>query len=372
MTAKKPSKETRDAKKAAAAERLADSLYADLSFRWCRAAEYQWVKLPVSVPKTERREGEDPGEWHKRLLLELKAGKREGEEMHEWREKLAIQPVGPQKAYLPLKGEGLYVEFANTEPSESGIQKFAAKWGCLLINWQNERAPQAELLEVWRNCIKEMNTVSRVWEACKSENTAVLREHIRWQTKPPVGNNGEPVTWLGTGWIFDIWCWPRDLGNFGEHTIDESDHVGIKDKTDIVGAAKRFLQRWIYNRLEAYGSPANVLWHPKHNRYIIGIKPRTLLGAIWWQFARAFTGGIEVRYCKSARCQKPLEISRDDVGSGFRPNKQFCNNACSQNHHRDRVKKANRLKKDGYTIQEIAKQMYIEPDEVKQLLKAKR
>jgi hypothetical protein len=92
-------------------------------------------------------------------------------------------------------------------------------------------------------------------------------------------------------------------------------------------------------------------WDRRRGRPVMGLTPRSLLGAMWLQFAQQVTGQASHRPCKV--CGKWLTLSKDDYG--FRSDREFCSAACRQKDYRAKIKEARRLKAEGQTVRQIAK-----------------
>ncbi len=87
--------------------------------------------------------------------------------------------------------------------------------------------------------------------------------------------------------------------------------------------AMRLVQKWINNGLDG-DACMSVLRHPVRNVYVLRVRPRTLLGCMWWQFARAFAGDVQYAACRV--CGKPLERGTE----AFMLTRVFCTPACKQ------------------------------------------
>lgn len=81
------------------------------------------------------------------------------------------------------------------------------------------------------------------------------------------------------------------------------------------------------------------------------MRPKTLLGAAWWQVARLLAGQSTTRLCTV--CGKPIELSRDETGS--RVDREFCSAGCKAKNYRARVREAKRLRDEGKTVRQIAR-----------------
>ena len=101
--------------------------------------------------------------------------------------------------------------------------------------------------------------------------------------------------------------------------------------------AMLLVQRWINNGLDG-DATMRVLRHPVRDDYVLRVRPRTLLGCMWWQFAGAFTREMRIAECRV--CRTPLELGPE----AFMSTREFCSQACKQKDHRARVKTGQRAK----------------------------
>jgi hypothetical protein len=95
--------------------------------------------------------------------------------------------------------------------------------------------------------------------------------------------------------------------------------------------------------------------------------PRTLLDALWLQFAHSVLGNRIPRQCK---CGRYFETSPGTRGRSA--NKIFCKPACKLKDYRRRMDLALRLKAEGKKLEDIAKETGTELKTVRNWLKHRK
>ncbi len=327
---------SRKAKRQADEKRLTDSIYDDISFRWrVRKSGHQWIKTKPANPHAGR-------EYYLLLTDNSAPG-----QVYEWSE------------YSPLKREWLFQEFAEIPQTEDGIRAFADEWGLLggkadldnpseaaLLHPQDSGGAmiKGEMFEFWRGSIREMNRAVRLWKWVRLGQLESLRKFVYWREA------GEHNI---AGWVFHEEHPERSskFPNFVPSTgsfLDPEEYPELT-RDCLAAASLRFVQRWVNKHLEIRCSP-RVLWHVDRKEYVVRMMPHDLLGAFWWQFARAFTGETKPRLCRM--CGRLMQIGRGRFG--FNESRVFCSAACRQKDHRARVNEAKRLRNEGLGLKAIA------------------
>ena len=82
----------------------------------------------------------------------------------------------------------------------------------------------------------------------------------------------------------------------------------------------------------------------------LSLAPRSLLAAMWLQFALALRSAKEFRECKF--CLRLFEISTEQTG--FRSHREFCSDTCKTKDYRRRKQTAVKLARKGLPVSEIA------------------
>jgi endogenous inhibitor of DNA gyrase (YacG/DUF329 family) len=262
--------------------------------------------------------------------------------------------------YYPLNTGGLFKLFEVVEPTEAGFLAFANQYGLLGVDAVGVgRASEkpfvtGEPWSTWVNVHRRIRQAVRLWDAIQAGDLS------RWVHS--AGAMGDGTT-----------KWALYDPELRDHKKPLRGVIGSRSLTERVpcDVAKRFLQGWINGGLRGHVY-VRVLWHEDRARregsepYVVRIVPQTLLGCMWWQFARAFTGKVHYGACKV--CGKPLERGPD----GFMVTREFCSRACKQKDHRTRVKQAKELKAEGWSASRIARKLDTTTEAIKNwLTKAK-
>ncbi len=248
---------------------------------------------------------------------------------------LVVRPGKWTKRYQPLEDHpDLFLEFADLDirgssahverlnQAKAAIQRFAGLYGELgtmeeffrsRIIKPVDRMARSNLPEImsdfgdswwtWANNIQLMRMAVSVWEltgAAKpggQPDRAKLRERIVWEQighvtrvkilhpdergVTPIGSSDDPRTSeLLKGW-----------------------RVG-----ELVRPARAFVANQINKGVRGRTSPQFVY---RGNEWQPATVPRNLLGCLWYQFFRAFTGEARIRRCSAPGCGKWMLYERD-------------------------------------------------------------
>jgi hypothetical protein len=270
--------------------------------------------------------------------------------------------------YLPLAAfPGLFRVFADTEPSRDAIRAFANRFGPLGPDLA-KTIPLAdqpkstgiplgtgEPLAAWNDEILIMRFAIAIWEAARNGDVATLERVIHWQ---PDGSRVEIAGHPGVpgGQM------PEPPARVERSTIAHT-HFGdgVLERFvpgDLVYPALHYLQSRINQKLEGRASP-RLLWDSKHERLGLYIVPTGLIGALWLQFARAVERDSRFRQC--AECGIWFELAPGTA----RSDKLYCSTPCRIKAYRKRQAEAVRLRGEGRSIEEIARQLESDPDTVR-------
>jgi hypothetical protein len=388
-----------------------NELIDNAGFRWPVAASgYRWEDERAVYPRRAPPGGAGPG----RVLVPVDPRASHGDK------------------YDPLAEGGLFVTFANTPTTEDGLLQFANRWGylyahCLVTPWHEWSDPHAapaalatergrytlvavERFAEWRGEVIVMRDALDLWGMySRGERKRVarrLREDIyefgRLRDAQGArkasgndedgGNREDPQLryFRSLHWCVDLLLPGEDQHFFrtdftgflaffhtGESiaghdqmlaTMKRLDRVLAAAPEPVLEVALHLLQEKIDDRLSEE-THARLKWDGRRNRPVLGLAPRSLLGAMWLQFAQEVIGQASHRPCKV--CGKWLTLSTDDYG--FRSDREFCSAACRQKDYRAKIKEARRLKADGWAVRRIAKQFNTTTDTIKYwLTKEKR
>ena len=212
----------------------------------------------------------------------------------------------------------------------------------------DNRTVSCERIGDWYTSIVTMRDALSLWQAAIDNNDDILSRLTFKEAQPP-----SPSRWTITfssrfrRGFTTLWLYQ-----------DQFDPKMIRqlESGDRALAAKIFVQRTINEGMSNQISP-RLLWNPDKLQHIIRILPTSLIGAMWWQFARAVAGEVTYRTCRI--CGRPILVSsrRDSASKPFRSDREFCSSACRQKDHRIKVKEAKRLRSTGASIGAIAKKL---------------
>jgi hypothetical protein len=335
-------------------------------FRWpVHRAQYQWVDAINTRPKSPRDpEDEDLGCIWLEVLVRVLTPPPSATDVRE---------------YAPLRSEPtLFITFAETEPTEAGILGFANRFGMLGLAREDiltpplpgvpnkDRLPALELLqrrtiapllgeplERWASEIDSMRQLVRLWEILRRDDPAEIARHIKWRK-----HKKEVSVFYHVDASIPEPKGDPD-GNFiliGEYA-DGRNPLGLR-----YGEAHRPARLWIADRVNTRLS-GEVSPHldvdGQGDESVISFAPRSLIGALWLQFALAVAGDADFRACKE--CGNLFEVSK----SASRSDRQFCSTACRVKAYRQRQEVARQMFAEGKSVKEIAEALGCRPDAVK-------
>lgn len=279
--------------------------------------------------------------WVKARFLELPSS-RAYSARPDWL--LTVGGRGKWNTYLPLQDHpALFQEFKALEPNRETILAFASRYGFLghSVVFSVGRH-LGERWTFWRAEITAMREAVALWNLvrAKKKNTAELSRFFRWE-----GDHHDHLVY-------------RDPERPGRYRILTSPQVEPEllaqcRKGDGVWPATVYVQWLINEHLVDRVSP-RLLRDLKARRLGLYFVPRTLLGAMWLQLARAVDGNKEYRRCQRDGCEKLFEVSLD--GTGSRADRRYCLGACRAWVYRHR-KKTRQLAAQGVPLREIARRL---------------
>ncbi|MBL8294953.1 MAG: hypothetical protein JNN08_24120 [Bryobacterales bacterium] len=109
---------------------------------------------------------------------------------------------------------------------------------------------------------------------------------------------------------------------------------GLFRTGEVIAPARIFLQERINSKLAALGVDVRLIRsHPSpESPFALYQVPRSLLGAIWLQFAGGVCGGRKYRRCDAEDCGNWFEVAGGRDRSA-RSDKRFCSPACKVRIH---------------------------------------
>jgi hypothetical protein len=100
---------------------------------------------------------------------------------------------------------------------------------------------------------------------------------------------------------------------------------------DVLMPALIQAQRWLNEKLDGNASP-QLRYDERTTRQVFQIVPKTLLAAMWFQFAQAVEGNRDYRACKE--CGAWFEVGTKR--GAFNKNRLFCSDKCKSKDYRRR------------------------------------
>jgi hypothetical protein len=218
-------------------------------------------------------------------------------------------PVGVSADHLlynPMRIPGLFLQFAELDQTEDGIEHFANEFGLLtkgetVVLQPASTVGNGETFDFWVTEISLMRRITELWLALRDNGESSALDAISWQ--------GDSLVRYDSQWIASKQINPEVLA-----TLRPGDRRQ---------PARLVIQRTINQKLEGVVSP-QLLWaDSSHQRLSLYQRPHNLLAAMWLQFARALDGDRTLVRCQA--CRNYFEVDSPDGG---RKDKQFCGSAC--------------------------------------------
>ena len=273
-----------------------------------------------------------------------------------------------ENTYKPLEVSGLYRQFAELAPERQSVMSFAVQFGCVGTvltksppDWapevENENARQVvgETLSSWAAHILVMKDAVTVWDLIAAGDHRSLNRLQRQRqlfTSVP-GHRGREMPLLELPHEDETLADLRHIHDDPRSPYMPGGRVATFDGTTPGAAfesARSLLVREVNDHLsEQAVSPRLLSISGQDPQFYV--VPRTLLGAMWLQFAEAISQQKQYRRCRE--CTTPFEISRG--GKGSRSDKQFCTAACKTEYHNSKRRNARDLRAEGGKLREIAK-----------------
>jgi hypothetical protein len=275
--------------------------------------------------------------------------------------------AGSQQAarwYDPLKtAPALYRVFVDLDTSDRGaIQAFANEYGFIgvtcfpVVRARNRPLTGGELFQDWTRHVADMRAAVEVWDMRKDEKA--LRKVLAPLIRPG------PVEW-----VYNMPKWEleaRGLQPGGGRLVQSSPLVKLS-RHDPILPAKLLVLTWLSKHLKDH-THAIVQRDISSGELVLRIWAKTLLGAMWLQFAREVAGMTSYRRCPV--CKKWFQVMLEESARGAR--KVFCTNACKQRDARERKERAIELAGRHIPIREVAKTIDTPQDTVARWLKSRR
>ena len=313
------------------------------SFEWSRAIEgYQWWRFEPEHDAPDLPFLDSDAAW----VLEAKDGGTEN--------------------YRPLEEfTGLYRQFAELAPKQEPVLAFADRCGHLgsdLVknpeDWDDagldsRRQVIGERLSNWAEHIRVMKDAVEVWDLVA---TGDIKNLVRLEREQHLFTS-VPEHRVQESTLVEQPHAEETLGDV-QHRDDDprSPYVAghpvqfdAGSPSAIIATGRTFVTNEVNIHLLEQGVTPRLEVDPSGGPrfYVV---PRTLLGAMWLQFAESISQQKEYRRCRE--CSTPFEIST----AGARSDSKFCTAACKSTFHNSKRRKVRELRSKGHLLQKIAKQ----------------
>jgi endogenous inhibitor of DNA gyrase (YacG/DUF329 family) len=258
-----------------------------------------------------------------------------------------VGPAPRARFYHPLDDRGattaLYRNFVDIDPEDrDALLSFANEYGDLGLD-DADTLPVADGLgmigepwSAWKKAHLELQRAAAVWAMPVDD----LRRHIRW----------EQESWHFHSHPDELDAWRKGAPK-REWTHERIDvDARLLTPGDVRMPARFLLIKWVTAGLASSVSP-RLAYDVDTGRLALEVAPRSLLGAMWLQLARAIDGNIEPRQCKE--CGRWFQVGREEHGNAARL-RTFCSTACKQRDFRKRKDLARALHAAGKPLKEIA------------------
>ena len=262
-------------------------------------------------------------------------------------------PDQAARSYQPLTdATGLFRTFALAKPTKAGVLAFANEYGLLgterYLDPDPREVPDAmageqvvgERLSDWIAHILVMKDAVDVWDLVATRDEPGLKKLQRSRklfTKPPAHRLAEPAA-----------VEPQH----DAYTADGFDRLGYYQSPRSVSLSDAwdFVMDAITQHLEETGVEMTMKWDRAQRTGRFYIAPRSLLAAMWVQFAEAVSEQKTYERCRL--CGKPFEVSTAQTGA--RTNRRFCSDEHKNQFHYEKRTRARQLQDGGATLREIA------------------
>lgn len=269
-----------------------------VTFSWPVCPDgYQWLPVPAEAVHPPLR----PGEERMERPIAITDGER------------ITGPVAHARHEVLRNERLLFRTFAALDKTEDAIADFACRYGLLGVapvavyvplSETADTIANGELLSTWIAEIKHMHAAVTAWDLASQRNDAALRKLIKWTRNAIIFNNDEVETEIARV------------------------NRGIPSG-EVVLPAKLFVVRTVNQRIDGLVGP-EIRWDTSTSEPVMRIVPKSLLGALWFQFAQSLSGVREYRSCRN--CGKAFEVSSD----GAKRSKQYCSSGCRVSRFRNK------------------------------------
>jgi len=246
--------------------------------------------------------------------IEMSSDPHAGDNPYRWR------------SYDPFsKKRGLFLTFAELEPTPDAIIAFASQYGC---------SNSLSTLSIWQREIAYLASAVEVWTAIQAKDKQTLASHVSWDGK---------LGGAGVGFPSPLQTVPDSIETIPVVGVP----LGKFRRGDLIGPAEHLLDSTLGIKIklrEAAMVPVRV-----EGRLTLQVELQDLLDAMWAQLAMAVSESQEFRHCKL--CEEPFQLT-PDVN---RSDRVFCSDTCRVKSYQRRQAKARKMRADGAHLRAIVK-----------------
>ena len=319
---------------------------------WVPKSGFEWTE--AQLHKDQRNAASHPDHLTEAIRADLA-------ELHWLVRREHRESIPHHQERRPLKeNTGLFLEFAETEPSETAIQEFASRHGWLgleriVVARDGNEPRHGEPLWLWAREIETMRAVVDLKDAIDRKDDHTLSQ---WIHRDKNGHGRYERDIYGQRFETPLWA------NEGHFLGDKK----AATAADVFCAAKMLAMGFANERLKDHVH--ELLLYDQESRDLVRrVQPRNFLGALWHQCARYLTEGAKWRRCKN--CNAWFEVST--AGRGRREDAEYhsenCRIAYHQRRRRHAQREARKLHADGIAIEEVAKRLGRDPEMVRRWIK---
>jgi transposase-like protein len=248
------------------------------------------------------------------------------------------------RRYRPLdRYPALFRIFAGTPPTEDGILAFANQYGVLGLS--------NESLQGWACQIGQLRFAVTLWNAIEAGDIETVRRYVK--VKEAEGgqtilyrHDDEPEP-IEANVTLHALAGPPDTSRW---VFIPAHLMQYFPPGDSIHGALFLVQEIIDQRLRV-GMATRMRYDAEQDRLGLQVVPKSLLGALWFRFARSIDEHQRYRQC--LECGIWFEISDE----GSRSSRLFHSNACRSKAYRKRQATAQQFFASGVSVEMIAEQL---------------
>lgn len=238
---------------------------------------------------------------------------------------------------------GVFRKFAELKTRQD-IKKFADMFGDLSNHWNDPphrydgTSVLGRLLSEWTKAIEDMRVLVNLWDHIKERNYDALKKLIFFTDEGPEYVISRPKT-------------GSHIGKLAQLTLPSGKRIQFSHN-DLLLPARCALQIEVNARLSENAIKPELTWTPDTNEsggyhQRIVFRSKSLVSALWIQFAQAITEELQMRLCEF--CGGYFQVGP----GGSREDAKYCKDVCRvrawtkrKNEQKPAVKSTKRSKKN--------------------------